>query len=325
MNLCSKVSIIIPIYNTERYLRKCLDSVCGQTLQDTEIICVNDCSPDNSLSILEEYSRNDNRIKVINFAKNKGVSVARNAGIKAASGEYIGFVDSDDFIDLDFYEKLYNKAVKTNADAVKGKMCIKDQQKNFEKSLFYDINEDIESNFAYFYHSFTTAIYNTIFIKKNNIRFPENILTFEDPYFSIKAGFIYKKVEVVNNTFYHYFDNENSLTKEMNYKHVASAIESIVSLGQMLNDSSVDIAHYTIVYDFLLNCLRPYVWNDTFDVSLNLVAANAITAFWRNCQHKEECMDYHFKRKQISSKKRKDSLIRKLRNNVIGKKLYAQL
>ena len=114
-----KVSVIIPIYNTEKYLRKCLDSVCNQTLSDIEIICVNDCSTDNSLEILEEYASKDNRIKLIDFKENKGAAVARNAGIDEAKGEYIGFVDSDDFIDLDFYEKLYNKAVKSGADCVK--------------------------------------------------------------------------------------------------------------------------------------------------------------------------------------------------------------
>lgn len=111
-----KVSVIIPVYNTEKYLRKCLDSVCNQTLSDIEIICVNDCSPDNSLEILNEYAQKDNRIKVINFEENKGVSIARNTGIDSATGEFIGFVDADDFVDLDFYEKLYNKATETGAD-----------------------------------------------------------------------------------------------------------------------------------------------------------------------------------------------------------------
>lgn len=116
----SKVSVIIPVYNTEKFLRKCLDSVCNQTLQDIEIICINDCSTDGSLEILREYAGKDNRIKLIELFENGGAAKARNIGIDIAHGEYIGFVDSDDFVDLDFYEKLYNKAVETGADAVKG-------------------------------------------------------------------------------------------------------------------------------------------------------------------------------------------------------------
>lgn len=105
----SKVSVIIPVYNTEKFLRKCLDSVCNQTLQDIEIICINDCSTDGSSEILREYAGKDNRIKLIELFENGGAAKARNIGIDIAHGEYIGFVDSDDFVDLDFYEKLYKK------------------------------------------------------------------------------------------------------------------------------------------------------------------------------------------------------------------------
>ena len=115
-----KVSVIIPVYNTERYLRRCLDSVCNQTLSDIEIICINDCSTDNSLDILKEYADKDKRIKIINFKENKGAAVARNTGIDIVNGEYIGFIDSDDFVDSDFYEKLYNTASENNSDIAKG-------------------------------------------------------------------------------------------------------------------------------------------------------------------------------------------------------------
>lgn len=115
-----KVSVIIPVYNAAQYLERCLDSVINQTLKDIEIICINDCSTDNSLEILEEYASKDNRIKIIDFKENKGVAAARNAGINEAQGEYIGFVDPDDYIDSDFYAQLYKKAYETKADIVKG-------------------------------------------------------------------------------------------------------------------------------------------------------------------------------------------------------------
>ena len=112
----SKVSVIIPVYNTEKFLRKCLDSVCNQTLQDIEIICINDCSTDGSLEILREYAGKDNRIKLIELFENGGAAKARNIGIDIAHGEYIGFVDSDDFVDLDFYEKYLLNAGQAERD-----------------------------------------------------------------------------------------------------------------------------------------------------------------------------------------------------------------
>ena len=122
-----KVSVIIPIYNTEKYLRKCLDSVCNQTLSDIEIICVNDCSTDNSLEILEEYASKDNRIKLIDFKENKGAAVARNAGIDEAKGEYIGFVDSDDFVDETMFLSTVINLIKNACEAFND--CEQDREK----------------------------------------------------------------------------------------------------------------------------------------------------------------------------------------------------
>ena len=111
----AKISVVVPVYNVEAYLERCLDSLINQTLSDIEIICVNDGSTDSSPEKLEEFAKKDSRIKIIN-QENGGLSAARNTGIEAATGEYIGFVDSDDYVDLDFYEKLYNAATSHNAD-----------------------------------------------------------------------------------------------------------------------------------------------------------------------------------------------------------------
>src|SRR5207253_2318057 len=103
------VSIIVPVYNNEKYLSECLDSLINQTLKDIEIILVNDGSNDNSLLICYEFGKIDGRIKVID-KPNGGVSSARNTGLKLASGKYVGFVDSDDWIESDMYEKMYSAA-----------------------------------------------------------------------------------------------------------------------------------------------------------------------------------------------------------------------
>ena len=110
-----KVSIIIPVFNTSKYLKQCLDSVINQTLREIEIICIDDGSTDNSLNILKEYQQNDKRIKILT-QKHKKQGAARNYGMSIACGEYIGFVDSDDWCELDMFEKLYQRAIETNSD-----------------------------------------------------------------------------------------------------------------------------------------------------------------------------------------------------------------
>lgn len=112
------VSIIIPVYNTEEYLEECLDSLVNQTLEDIEIICINDASTDSSPEILERYAGEDERVKIINNKKGTGPSIARNNGLILANGEYIAFVDSDDKIELDAFEKLYEFSINYDHDVV---------------------------------------------------------------------------------------------------------------------------------------------------------------------------------------------------------------
>ena len=112
-----KISVIIPVYNIEKYLKNCLDSVINQTFSDIEIICINDGSTDNSLAILEQYARKDNRITIIN-KPNGGLSSAWNKGLEVATAEYVTFVDSDDWIEQETYEIAYTNMLKNNVDYV---------------------------------------------------------------------------------------------------------------------------------------------------------------------------------------------------------------
>ena len=102
-----KVSVIVPVYNVEKYLHRCLDSIINQTLKEIEIICVNDCSTDSSLNILEDYKDKEDRIIIINHQKNLRLAAARNSGMKVAKGEYISFIDSDDYIENNFSNQSY--------------------------------------------------------------------------------------------------------------------------------------------------------------------------------------------------------------------------
>ncbi len=229
-----KVSVIVPVYNTEKYLSKCLDSLLAQTLADIEIICVNDCSTDASLQLLQEYAGKDNRIKIIDFEKNHGAAVARNTAIEKSQGEYLGFVDSDDFVDPDFYEKLYNKAKETDADIVKGadlKIRYPDG-----KEVIDCFNCRIRLNKYQFLGQYTTAIFKKELIVKNNIEFPAGLLVGEDPSFLIHAVFCAKKIEVMDCAQYYYMRREGSLNSDFwSVEQVADYIKYITIVAELPN------------------------------------------------------------------------------------------
>lgn len=216
----AKISIIVPVYNVENYLSKCLDSLINQTFQDIEIICINDGSTDNSLNILQEYASKDKRIKVFN-QENSGVAKTRNKGLEVANGEYIGFCDSDDWAELDFYEKLYNTATKHQADiAVTNIIKVK---KNKLKS-FFSVKNTVTTEDYYKklklcnipdLSYLTNKIYKTSEIRKNNLTF-ENFAVYEDAVFSIQALYYLKKLVTVTDTNYYYLHRKSSLLHSKN-------------------------------------------------------------------------------------------------------------
>ena len=233
-----KISIIVPVYNTEKYLRKCLDSLVNQTLSDIEIICINDCSTDNSLEILRKYASKDNRIKVIDFKENRGAAYARNVGIEEAQGEYIGFIDSDDYPEtLEFYEILYLKAKDSCADIVKG--AYKNSDTGFIDKL---INEKIKEDKNNFCSAYCSAIFSSKLIKENNIYFPE-LRDMEDPVFTFNCAQKANKIEVIDDLNVIITKRENSITKKA------------ITLLQLKDKWS----GFKLIYDADLKFEHPYV------------------------------------------------------------------
>lgn len=312
-----KVSVIIPVYNTEKYLSKCLDSVLNQTLSDIEIICINDCSSDNSLKILNEYLSKDNRIRIIDFKENKGAASARNAGIDNAKGDYIGFVDSDDFVDLDFYEKLYGKAAEVNAEVVKGSLAclLSDGKRDINKEAAYDTNKLIRDNKAYFFHSFTTAVYSTNFLRKNNLYFPK-FKMFEDPYFSINVSMNADEILVLDNAKYYYVFNSNSLTKTIDEKAAKEAVQSIESLFKIINEKTVDTRFRLIISAFLMKHIQTYCWLDSVSTLTNQKALDLYFKMYENFSDKEELIKEYFK--QMNAVKQ-SLLLKFAKNKLINK------
>lgn len=222
-----KVSIVIPVYKVERFLRRCVDSILTQTLQDIEVILVDDGSPDACPQICGEYQKADPRIKVIH-KKNGGLSSARNAGLRIATGKYVGYIDSDDYAEPDMFEKLYKCAEEHQVDFVMADYWRVSNETRREKTL--DIREGLYTKQDIMREIFPMLImrecvdygpllsvwhclYRTEFIKENNLYFNEEIKWSEDCIYSAILGYLanrfyYMKHECV----YNYVQNENSIS-----------------------------------------------------------------------------------------------------------------
>ena len=149
----SKISVIVPVYNVEKYLECSLESILSQTYKDIELICINDCSTDKSLEILKVYANKDSRVKIINNEFNIGAGGSRNIGVKHSSGEYLTFVDPDDWIEKDRLAKMYDYAVLNNADIVETSFKIyKDYSRKIELCIFKNFiseNTNLRNNSKY--------------------------------------------------------------------------------------------------------------------------------------------------------------------------------
>lgn len=273
-----KLSVIIPVYNAEMYLRRCLDSVCNQTLDDIEIICVNDASTDNTLEILNEYVKIYPNIKLINCCSNGGESFARNKGLDCASGKYIAFIDNDDSIDLDFYEKLYRKAEVDNADIAKGEVHIIDYDK---KESYGNLNKKIRENkgLLFFAYYWWTAIFKASIIKNNNIRFIPDYPLGGDVLFLNQVILLSDSITLVDDAFYHYYRRENSGdSKVLNLEK----LHSVLDIHEMIVDNTLQSKRFNKFSQAELNFLFGWCLNAT----LNYYYRSETTEILDYCVHK---------------------------------------
>ena len=215
------ISVIIPVYNVEKYINECLNSVINQEYKNIEIICVNDGSTDKSMEKLEEFGKKDSRIRIIS-RENKGSSYARNLGLKESEGEYIYFLDSDDYISKDYLKNMYEKMAETDADIVfndniisfddtnrtKTKQVIKNKLENG----IYKVDPEF-INKRFLNPVVWSKLYKKSLITDNNIEFPIGLIS-EDAYFYFALmPFINTAVQNNEGTYY-YRERENSLTHQ---------------------------------------------------------------------------------------------------------------
>ena len=230
-----KVSIIVPVYNTEKYLRRCLDSIAAQTFADWECICVDDGSPDASGAICDEYAAKDSRFVVIH-QKNGGVSRARNAGLDAARGEWIAFVDSDDWVEPETYELAWNAAQTHGADLVQWDFLSEKARKNAPKLAFPEGFFSVLKNPTYFNPSMCDKLVLRKLIYHNHLLFPENIRLSEDRLFSFQCSLLARRAFHLNRALYHYTANASSASHNMTREMILEEVEVVKEMEKFSFD-----------------------------------------------------------------------------------------
>lgn len=257
-----KVSIILPVYNVEKFLPRCLDSIVNQTLCDIECLIVNDGSPDQSQLIIDQYVAKYPHLFRSFIKENGGLSDARNYAIDYVRGEYIGFVDSDDWIEPTMYEKLYQKAKEENADLVVSDFLMEWEEQgvsNYVKGLRNQA-DDVFKNLLLSPASAWNKLYKSELFTKTNVRYPKG-LWYED--LATTAKFLPKcgHIASVNEAFVHYIQREGSIMATVNpkvldiYKAINS-IESYYKQQGIFEKYKEELAYLSIENLALYSCLR---------------------------------------------------------------------
>lgn len=283
------ISVIVPVYNVEKYLNKCVDSIVNQTYKNLEIILVDDGSPDNCPKICDEYAKKDNRIKVIH-KENGGLSDARNKGIEVATGKYIGFVDSDDWIDKDMYKVLYENLTRYKADIsccdlirVKDGNINNGQLKKFNSEIeVFDIDEymkiffKIDTQECVYYA--VNKLYKRELIDKE--LYPKG-LTSEDVEGTCKVLLKCKKIVNINYPYYYYYQNENSITgrkfseKDLDlikiWDHVVEICKESKSEYLEMAKFNRNRIDYTLLMRMALQLSYNEIVNDYYEIEKNLI------------------------------------------------------
>lgn len=284
-----KVSVIIPVYNVEQYLEKCLDSVINQTYKNLEIICVNDCSPDNSAQILEVHAKKDERIKIIHRKKNGGLSAARNSGLDNATGNYVCFLDSDDIIELNYIEQMVHTILETKTDFVVNlSMRIMDTTTSNTSDFYLKLSDngylDPKKVLDFSPWSACISLYDRNFLLKNDLRFPEGYIH-EDYYFHY---FVYLKSNlcyVFKGPYYYYRKNLNGISKSKNdYSLTELAMYKLIHHAltpEIIKEYHIRIFHHPqkIFSETVYNLYKIFICEVRQDILLGYDRYEDITLF----------------------------------------------
>lgn len=249
----SCLSVIVPCYNGERFIGRCLESLVNQTLKDMEIIVINDGSTDNSQDIIDSYANKYHNIKAYKIP-NSGIADARNFGVSKVETPYFGFLDCDDYTDVTMFEKMYNKAIETNAQVVVSNFYwVKGKKKKLEKEGPYNTGKDM---LIHLFAVLWNKIYDTEFVRSTNISFPSGN-RYEDAYFLYCLAPNIERLAFVDEAFVHYVQHENSITHNNNeeVKNMITIFDNILNYYAHTNryDEYHDELEYLHIKFFLGN------------------------------------------------------------------------
>lgn len=297
----TKVSIIIPVYNVEKYLDKCLQSVTGQTLKDIEIFLIDDGSSDKSWKIVQAFAKRDKRITAIQ-QQNAGAAVARNRGLELANGEYIGFVDSDDYVDADYFEKLYAQAVKEDADIARAYVKAEiETGKNYQinhstegYNHFYNVNSrrKVEANKLNLTSSNWLAVYRRSILEENNIRFIPEIRTGQDNIFNLHASYFANKVVFVEEpSYYHMIRRDGSLMTGYNFT-AEGLISRALVIAETVRFLSTVEDYDPEVYAFRIKDVLEFFHSRLIKMNVDKETlqrlVDILIPVWKQVRHKDE-------------------------------------
>ena len=249
----SCLSVIVPCYNGEKFIGRCLESLVNQTLKDMEIIVINDGSTDNSQDIIDSYANKYHNIKAYKIP-NSGIADARNFGVSKVETPYFGFLDCDDYTDVTMFEKMYNKAIETNAQVVVSNFYwVKGKKKKLEKEGPYNTGKDM---LIHLFAVLWNKIYDTAFVRSTNIRFPSGN-RYEDAYFLYCLAPNIERLAFIDEAFVHYVQHENSITHNNNeeVKNMITIFDNILNYYAHTNryDEYHDELEYLHIKFFLGN------------------------------------------------------------------------
>ncbi len=240
-----KVSIVLPCYNVEKYLKKCINSLVVQTYTNIEMIIVDDGSSDDTLNVAKTCANIDNRIIVFS-QPNKGVSTARNVAIEKSSGKYIVFVDPDDYVSNDFIEKLYNRMLETESDlSVCGHIKVYDDGKEVPSQTSHEKIENKIMFKQYFIanSTFTTLMCDKMFktniIKENKIFFPKDVTSGQDQVFILDYLIYCKSVATINGNYYYYYQRVGSKSKRYEYYIFQKTLSKLEYIKKILVKNNI--------------------------------------------------------------------------------------
>ncbi len=271
-----KVSIIVPVYNGEKYLINCLSFLVNQTLQDIQIIIIDDASTDGSRYIIEECSRQyPDKVISIFLDRNRGAGGARNIGLQRATGKYIGFVDCDDYVNVNMYEELFVAAVKENYDIVDS-FLYHEKERNIVITTPTDVEGILDENKKKVLLMNTgyivTKIFKASLLQEKEIKFRENV-RYEDPDFLCRVYLEAKSIICIKKVFYFYRYNENSTTKAIDIKqYIFQEVQYMESLYKVFQVADKE-AKYREELDYKLiylygKIMEGYITND-YNLEIN--------------------------------------------------------